>query len=322
MVGIGADATGILRPMLTQHPAATIDDLRTATDLMSAAWRARSPHVAETPASIEWWYALTHPDPLWEHLRLWRHGSTPVAWSWHEPPELECHVWTGDAGRDLAVFGTIVRTALAEAGGADVAAFAADDDPARIEVFRSLGMAPVGRRLSQWQWRADEDVRPALARLPDGYLVRGVRDADEFAARVAVHRAAFPPSRLTVEKYERLLTVPHYRLEHDLVVEAPDGELAAFALGWLDPHGGVAEFEPVGTHPDHQRRGLARGLLTAGIARFHAAGARIVQVYADATEAPAESLYRAIGFRRRAFHQRYVGGGTRPTVAPDATIGP
>jgi mycothiol synthase len=321
MVGIGADATGILRPMLTQHPATSIDDLRTATDLMSAAWRAGSRHVAETPASIEWWYGLTHPDPLADHLRLWRDGSTPVAWSWHESPELECQVWTGDPEWDIAVFGTIVRTTLAEAGGAEVAAFAADDDPARIEVFRSLGMAPAGRRLSRWQWRDGQDDRPALGSLPDGYLVRGLRGPDEFTARVTLHRAAFPPSKLTVEKYARLLAVPHYRLENDLVVEAPDGELAAFALGWLDPDGRVAEFEPVGTHPDHQRRGLARALLTAGIARFNAAGARVVQVYADATEAPAESLYRAIGFRRRSFHQRYVGGGPHPTMAWDATIG-
>jgi ribosomal protein S18 acetylase RimI-like enzyme len=307
--------------MLTQHPAASIDDLRTATDLMSAAWRAGSPHAAETPAAIEWWYAVTHPDPLAEHLRLWLDESLPVAWSWHEPPELECHVWTGDTGRDVTVFRTIVEEALTEAGDAEVAAFAADDDLAAIEILRSLGLTPDGRRLSQWQWRADEDDRPARTSLPDGYVVRGLRDPGEFEARVALHRAAFPPSRLTVEKYERLLTVPHYRLENDLVVEAPDGELTAFALGWLDPVGGVAEFEPVGTHPDHQRRGLARALLSAGVARFHAAGARVVQAYADTSEAPAESLYPAVGFRRRAIHRRYARGAARPTAAVDATIG-
>jgi ribosomal protein S18 acetylase RimI-like enzyme len=307
--------------MLTQHPAASIDDLRTATDLMSAAWRAGSPFVAETPAAIEWWYTLTYPDPLGEHLRLWRDGSTPVAWTWHEPPELECHVWTGDEARDATVFRAIVEAALAEAGDDEVGAFAADDDPASIEILRSLGMEKAGRQLSQWQWRAWTDAPSATAPLPDGYVVRGLRGPSEFPARVALHRAAFPTSRLTVEKYERLLTVPHYRLENDLVVEAPDGELAAFALGWLDPIGGVAEFEPVGTHPDHQRRGLARALLTAGLARFHAAGARVIQVYADAAETPAESLYPSIGFRRRAFHLRYARGPARSTGAPDATIG-
>ena len=55
------------------------------------------------------------------------------------------------------------------------------------------------------------------------------------------------------ESYTRLTTLPHYRFEDDLVVEAPDGSLAAFAMAWWDPAAKVGEFEPVGTHPDHQR---------------------------------------------------------------------
>lgn len=302
--------------MLTQRPAATIDDLRTAADLMSAAWRAGSPFVAESPAAIEWWYALTHPDPLGDHLRLWFEGSRAVAWSWHEPPELETHVWSGDLDRDTAIFRAIVQAAVDEADGGEVSAFAADGDPASIGVLTGLGFRPEGRRLSQWQRNAsDGPLEPV--RLPDGYRIRGLTGGTEFAARVALHRAAFPTSRLTAEKYARLLTVPHYRLEDDLVVEAPDGTLAAFALGWLDPVGRVAEFEPVGTDPQHQRRGLSRAVVTAGLARFFDAGARTVQVYADASEAAAEALYASIGFRRRSFHQRYLHPPSRP---PEGTI--
>lgn len=291
--------------MLTQRPAASIDDLRTATDLMSAAWRSGTANVAESPAAIEWWYALSFPDPLGGHLRLWSDGDRPVAWSWHEPPEIETHVWTGDAAIDSAAYRWILATVVEETGDADLAAFAAEDDAMSIGVLDDLGFRPEGRRLSQWQRRASEGRLPPTA-LPHGYRIRGLRGPEEFPARVALHRAAFPASRLTVEKYERLLTVPHYRVDDDLVVEAPDGSLAAFALGWLDRVGRVAEFEPVGTHPDHQRRGLSRAVLTSGLQRFFDAGARIVQVYSDASEAPAEALYEAIGFRRRAFHQRYV----------------
>lgn len=302
--------------MLTQRPAATIDDLRTATDLMSAAWRAESPLVAESPAAIEWWYALTYPDPLGEHLRLWFDGSRAVAWSWHEPPELETHVWSGDLDRDTTIYRAIVQAAVGEADGGEVGAFAAEDDPASIDVLAELGFSPEGRRLSQWHRHAsDGPLEPV--RLPDGYRIRGLAGEAEFTARVAVHRAAFPTSRLTEEKYARLLTVPHYRLEDDLVVEAPDGALAAFALGWLDPVGRVAELEPVGTDPDHQRRGLSRAVVTAAVARFFDADARTVQVYADATEAAAEALYASVGFHRRSFHQRYVH---RPSRPPEGTI--
>lgn len=302
--------------MLTQRTAEGMEDLAIAGRLMSAAWRAGAPHVAETPAAIEWWYALTHPDPLGDHLRLWFDASQPVAWSWHEPPELETHVWTGDAGRDAAVFAAIVEAALDEAGDRELGAFAADDDAVSIEVLRDRGFVPAGRRLTQWQHRAEGGW--SAAPLPDGYRIRGLHHPAEFDARVALHRAAFPASRLTADKYRRLLDVPHYRLEDDLVVEAPAGSLAAFALSWYDPDGLVGELEPVGTHPEHQRRGLSRALVTAAVRRLHERGARVVQVYSDTGEAPAEALYASVGFERHAAHRRYAVG---PAGAAGATIG-
>ncbi len=145
---------------------------------------------------------------------------------------------------------------------------------------------------------------------------------EEVPARVELHRAAFLPSRLNVEKYERLLTLPHYRFEDDLVVEAPDGSLAAFAMAWWDEGARVGEFEPVGTHPDHQRRGLARALLNWGLDRYAGRGVRVVQVYSDASNAASEALYEAVGFRRRAFHRRYERPGDPGLPGPAIQSGP
>src|SRR4029078_7724479 len=117
---------------------------------------------------------------------------------------------------------------------------------------------------------------------------------DELEARVEVHRAAFHPSRLTVPKYERLIGAPHYRFEDDLVVEAPDGSLAAFAIAWFDPVALIGEFEPVGTHPDHQRRGLARAVLTHGLRRFQAQGAPVAPVSADGAGARPTARYTRV----------------------------
>jgi len=303
--------------MLTERRASGIEDLRIAVASMSAAWRAGAPHVAGTPAALEWWYALTHPDPLSDHLRLWYEDDAPVGWAWHESPELEVHVWTGDAGRDAAVFAAIVDAALGEPPGDELAAFAADSDHGSITILRERGFMPEGRRLSQWQWRTD-GRSPGAPTLPDGYRIRSLRGPQEFETRVALHRAAFPPSRLNVAKYERLLTVPHYRFEDDLVVEAPDGSLAAFALAWYDPDGLVGELEPVGTHPDHQRRGLSRAVVTEAVHRLVQHGAKVVQVYSDGSKPAPEALYDSAGFERHATHQRYV---VRPRPAPDATIG-
>lgn len=290
--------------MVSQRAADGIDDLAAATRLMSAAWSGGSAHVAATPAAIEWWYALTHPEPLGEHLRLWFDGDELVAWTWHEPPELEWHVWTGDGSRDQGVFAEILDAALGEARAGELGVFAADDDAPVIAHLHDRGFAPAGRQLTQWHHQAGRPL--ASARLPDGYRIRGLGGPEEFDARVALHRAAFPTSRLSIEKYERLLTVPHYRLEDDLVVEAADGSLSAYALTWWDPDGRVGELEPVGTHPDHQRRGLSRAVVRAAVERLHDRGAAVVQVYSDVAEAPAEALYAAVGFERRATHRRYA----------------
>ena len=281
---------------------------------MSRAWAAGAPRCVATPASIEWWHAGSWPDELDQHLHLWSEDGIPVAWTWHDVGELEWHVWTGERDRDPAVFREILETSLAdELGGGVTATWSAEDDAPDIATLTDLGFVAAGRRLSQWQIHAD-DGPPALGGLADGYRIRGLAGPADVPPRVEIHRVTFAPSRLSVEKYERLTTMPHYRYEDDLVVVAPDGSFAAFAMAWWDPVGRVGEFEPVGTHPEHQRRGLARALLTFGVHRFLDMGARVVQVFSDATEPGPEALYEAVGFRRRAYHRRYE----RPGAAVDA----
>lgn len=302
--------------MLTHRPATSLEDLALADSLITRAWQSGSTTCAATPAGIEWWYASSWPDELGDHLRLWFDGDLPVGWSWHDTTEIEWHAWTGDPERDAAVCREILETAVAEAGGAAVRTWTAEDDAATIGALGELGFEAQGRRLSQWQRHASEGP-PPLVPLAEGYRIQALAGPADLPARVAAHRAAFSPSRLTVEKYERLTTLPHYRYEDDLVVVAPDGSFAAFAMAWWDPDAAVGEFEPVGTDPAHQRRGLARSLLTFGLHRFLDMGARIVQVYSDTGDAGPEALYPAVGFHRRAFHQRYV----RP-AAPGAEGGP
>lgn len=59
---------------------------------------------------------------------------------------------------------------------------------------------------------------------------------------------------------------------------------------------GVGEFEPVGTHPSYQRRGLGRAICSHALGRLHEEGARRAIVYAATDETC--TFYEAIGFRR------------------------
>ena len=70
---------------------------------------------------------------------------------------------------------------------------------------------------------------------------------------------------MTVEKYRFCRTTPLYRPALDVVARAPDGSIAAFALGWLDPLTLGVELEPVGVVPEHQRRGLGAAVCRAAL---------------------------------------------------------
>jgi ribosomal protein S18 acetylase RimI-like enzyme len=151
--------------------------------------------------------------------------------------------------------------------------------------------------------RGAADTGPAV---PSGYGLRHVVLPDDVAGRVEVHRAAFAPSRMTADWYRTLATMPLYAPEHDLVVEAPDGSFAAFALVWWVPASRMGEFEPVGTHPDHQRLGLARAVNLAGLRLLRHLGARDALVFSRTSNAASEALYESVGFQAVTRHRAWT----------------
>ena len=301
---------------VTSRPAVGIADLQAAADVLSQAWLARAPFVDVTPGDLSWWYAQAWPADLSQHLRLWSAGKRVVGWSWVDEVELAAQVWSGDPQVDAAVQAALLDWAIAgathrAAAGADGALVMWADDVGLIGRLETSGfiLAPTPGSghpaFSQFQRTvadiADRPRRP----LPPGYRIRPVAGLAEIPARVEVHRAAFAPSRMSVDKYERLVGLPNYRFEDDLVVEASDGSFAAFTMAWWDPVAKVGEFEPVGTHPDHQRLGHGGALLDHALHRYAALGARLVQVLSDTANDAAEALYTSVGFRRRSVLRRY-----------------
>ena len=240
-------------------------------ELMSRAWQADAPLVAATPAAIEWWHAV-------DGAGAPRGASPPVVGRRHGRG-------LDVARRRRARVARLDRRSTPRRRGLPGDPRGRHRRSRRPAARRLDGRGRSGRRSPRSWISASSPTRSAcrsssgahraaapprlagFARRPslaEGYRIRPLAGPDEIPARVEVHRAAFTPSRLTVEKYERLQTLPHYRTDDDLVVVAPDGGFAAFAMAWWDPAGLVGEFEPVGTHPDHQRRGLSRALLTGG----------------------------------------------------------
>lgn len=171
------------------------------------------------------------------------------------------------------------------------------DDPVRPGLLASRGYTR--SECPEFQRR-----RPVAETIPDapiapGYTVRALGDVDELPARGWLSWKAFHPEEPdeAYEGWEWYLNVqraPLYRRDLDLVAVAPDGELASFCTVWFDDVNRSGAFEPVGTHPAHQRRGLGKAVMAEGLRRLQGLGGTMA--YVGSYEAPAHALYSSLGF--------------------------
>jgi GNAT superfamily N-acetyltransferase len=134
--------------------------------------------------------------------------------------------------------------------------------------------------------------------LPAGFRFRTAAEAGP-AAAVQAHVDAWSPSTYSTESYEGVRQTATYQADLHVLVEAPNGTMAASAIMWLDEANKTAEFEPVGTHPDHRRQGIGRALLLHGMHQAREAGATHMTVAClGAPEHPkARGLYYSVGFQ-------------------------
>jgi len=95
---------------------------------------------------------------------------------------------------------------------------------------------------------------------------------------------------------QRLRQTSLYRADLDLVVHDSHGDVGAYGLLWFDPVTATGVVEPMRTEDDHQRRGLARHILTAGIGRLAAAGAERISIGWEPDNPASSQLYRSVGF--------------------------
>lgn len=273
-----------------------MNQIRELQEVVLASWRREKPLVETHVGDLAWW--SREPDA---RRNVWHAAGEPVAWGWLSPPgELDFHVRADRRGDGLEeeVLVWFEREAATETLGT----WALDADGPKLATLDAAGyFAQPGAGFLHLVRTLEAPVEPTL---PNGYRLGHVTD-DDVARRVAVQRASFA-STMTEEKYVRLRRTWPYREELDVVVEAPNGSLAAFCLAWLDEENRVGELEPVGTHPEHRRRGLAQAACLEALRRLRELTADTCVVYAveRADYAGPLALYTGLGFEPRARHIR------------------
>jgi GNAT superfamily N-acetyltransferase len=143
--------------------------------------------------------------------------------------------------------------------------------------------------------------------LPEGFTIRHVDIMEDFVKYRDVQGSVFKHMKGMTEKLaETYRKASFYIPELDLVAVAPDESFAAFCTVRLDPVSKIAEFEPVGTHPDYRKLGLGKSLLLEGLKRLEKYNPALVCIQGAAPSEAANRLYDSIGLTEKtAVHEWY-----------------
>ena len=232
------------------------------------------------------------------------------------------HVWT-DAGSvvafgllwpqwgafDLGVqphlpdadYDVVVRELAASAsrdGRVETEVYSGDKRLARL--VPSMGFVKVGEPFALTSQPVDGQRSMDL----DGYTVRSATLADAERIRDA-HGSAFSSS-WTPEAYRGYMETPPYEPRFEIIAVGSDGVVAGFAVVWLDRVNKIGYFEPVGTHADHQRRGVGSAVLASGMDLMYAEGMVRASVLHDSDSSANAAFYASCGFARIGTISRWV----------------
>ena len=134
----------------------------------------------------------------------------------------------------------------------------------------------------------DEGDRPEVSALAEGYRLLSRAEASHLPHHMTLRNGP------NVE--ERLQQTSMYRNDLDLVVLDRDDRPAAYGMFWYDPQTHVGVVEPMRTHDEHQKKGLARHILTAGVDALAHAGASRISIGWEPDNPASGHLYQSVGF--------------------------
>jgi ribosomal protein S18 acetylase RimI-like enzyme len=271
-------------------------------------------HVGE----LMWGFFMVtcHLNPR-EHIRLWHDdGGRLVGYAiLGEDPSFDCQVlpeyaWSGIETEAMAwaeLRLSELRQRDAQRWGGNLLAGARQGDVNRIAFLEQHGFRRGEYAEVNFLRSLDEPIPEAG--IPAGYQVRAVAAAGEISDRAAAEHdvwSQWAVGNVSGDDYALLMRLPGYYRELDVVAVAPEGIIAAYVNGWIDPVNRIGDFGPVGARLAYRRQGLTRAVLLECLRRMRARGMDRVCVSTGVTNTPAVRLYESVGFRAANKYLEYV----------------
>lgn len=296
---------------LKSRPYGGPDDLQKMKALVVEGRKA-SPHsIYPHVGDLDWWFyygAFVKGNALEDLILLWEEGDNLLAWVYFENAEYY------DLMMHPLLLGTETEMLIRTLTSAYIQGRPGDNKPQGMivwadETARRASLEADGFTgedyLVYFFQPLDKPVSAPL--LPEGFCFIDEMQPEWADRRADVHFNAFSPSRMSAEAYANFMTAPNYdpTLDVVVVVVAPDDSFVAFAMCWVDPQTGIGSFEPVGTRPEMQRKGLGRAVLLEGMRRMKERGMTVVTVLTGADDAGNIAFYENAGFQRTNMIMKY-----------------
>jgi ribosomal protein S18 acetylase RimI-like enzyme len=269
----------------------TVDDLEEVVAQLGL-WQRTGAPVQLHPGDLGW-FSLRGEEALAARLRVWRRDRSLVAMGLLDEPTVLRLAIAPEVEDDAEV---------AEAMADHLGEPAAGVLPPGESAVEARAGAALRALLPRRGWVADDPwvpLRLDLTEEPaDLASEHGVRveivdgtDADDW---FAVHAAAFG-GRGGVY-WEPLRDSIPFRRGTCLLARDSDGAAAACVAAWSAGAGRPGLIEPLGVHPDHRRRGLARVMNAAASRALRSMGSSEVVVCTPQSQTGAVEAYVASGF--------------------------
>jgi len=153
--------------------------------------------------------------------------------------------------------------------------------------FKNNGLEAIDFRYNTKNYRIDEKIN-------DEFHVETFSENYNYENHIETQRLAFgrTKNQLNREWFETKCLAPGYSEDWDFSIVDAKGNHLAFCVAWLDERNRIAEIDPVGTHTDYRKLGLAKVVITNCFRQLHKAGIQRAQIIGFSE--PAKRLYKSL----------------------------
>lgn len=249
-----------------------------------------------------------HLDPC-QHIRLW-HDKTGKIIAYcilGEDPSFDFQVspdyeWCGielEAYDWAQSYLTVLRQRQPALWSESLVSGSRENDSLRINFLESRGFRYSGKFAEVNMLRSLNASIPELVIQP-GRKICSMAEMTGISDRAAIQREVWQPwtvGNVSDSDYDIFMQLPCYHPDLDVVALTPDGIIAAYVNGWIDPVNRIGDFGPVGARLEYRQQGYTRLVLLESLRRMKGYGMEEVCISTGIQNTPALKLYESVGFK-------------------------